>query len=379
VYSQLELPESLKNCLENLEQELEVPIRCLNGDWETRYSPPDWDNIQAGNFGVNSIEFAEKNGITIISWSSTTGGSHTGLTKVPGVFFKDEEERNSLLRDYFTPGNLPLAEHVREVNSGLIYAEVAERTVWHYFWFELLPDPENIDYDLFIGVPVRRSLEPDLVEKIKEQGINRSKQEFLQICNTRLNRQIEDARDNIGVNERQLIDYERAVTTQIQNLRDRRDILNRIETRIGQEDSHWSSEWEKLNRHPRIKNINLNNERVEIETDTVIMTHPDNGKAVKLGRFRVSIDNNNGIIDLENLDNPRRGRAHPHVPGINPCWGSLSSTVSQLQAEGEYIALMETVFQYLESYNPEDDYGTYSFYWFDEELPENREILVTTE
>jgi hypothetical protein len=118
------------------------------------------------------------------------------------------------------------------------------------------------------------------------------------------------------------------------------------------------------------------------------MTHPETGETRWLGRFRAEINVSSNEVRLHNLDNPRNGRDHPHVSGGVPCFGGHHDAFSQLIAEGRWYVFLELAFQYLESFNAEDDWGQYAAYWFDvpdrtpgssETEPDERPILAYDE
>lgn len=362
----ISLSDSAKDYLTALESELQIPIRVLNGDWEGRYSPPSWDQEQADACAID-LPTAQNSGITIAMWSSGTDGQHTTNQTIPGWFYQDGNDRPALIYDFLAPGTTPIAEAIK-TDADFPYCEVGERTVWHFFHFDetMLPDGDQINYDRFFKEPILKCIDEELNERLASIRINQSKNEFLEICSSRISLQIDNHRNDITSREEQVRGFSSQLTSVLQSLAESRDNLDRIVARRNQRSEHWEKEWEALNRHPRIQSIMLSDGVVDIETDPITMTHPDDSsKSVLLGRFRIKMNMNDNRIHMKNLDNPKRNRDHPHIQREVPCFGGHETTISKLQAEGEIAALYEVLIQYLESYNPDDDWGRYAEWWFE--------------
>lgn len=124
-------------------------------------------------------------------------------------------------------------------------------------------------------------------------------------------------------------------------------------------------EYDKLSEHPRVTKIDVVGHELLLTTDHVHMTHPTTDETRWLGRFLIKIAFSGSNITIKNLDNPRNGLDHPHVAEGAPCFGGHERDFSELVAQGRWLVFFEMLLQYLETFNPRDDWGRRASYWFE--------------
>jgi hypothetical protein len=148
-------------------------------------------------------------------------------------------------------------------------------------------------------------------------------------------------------------------------------ILNRVNIDVDERDAKFT----EMIQHPRIKEVTLTAHHIVILTDDIILRWPERGEERWLGPFTIKIplNPNTSVWGFVNHTTYRAGRDHPHIPDNNPCFGNVAGTFSSLLDRGDFPTLLELCFQYLETFNPEDDYGRTASLWF--ERPDAREEL----
>lgn len=125
--------------------------------------------------------------------------------------------------------------------------------------------------------------------------------------------------------------------------------------------------WALIHKDERIESARFINNAVALNTIGLDLTHPETGRTVYLGKFRITINLDGGRITVQNLDNARGGFDHPHVHMNGPCFGEMGEAVHTLIRQGELYAAFEMMFVFLSSVNLQDDWGRRAVYWFTDE------------
>jgi hypothetical protein len=241
--------------------------------------------------------------------------------------------------------------------------------VWFFLNLTYLPDPALLDLDTVIMEPIRRSIDPDFVDEFAREREERSAQAFANLMLRSPERRLAAHREQIEAMEGELRTYEERMRTLRQRLDPASRELDAMMASFGEmDDSQFKEDWRRIAAHPMIAPGTLQMEGNIITYDTVLLNMRDqqNDNDVPLGRMRISIDTDSGSVTINNLNNRRRNRDHPHVDNGHPCFGGYQAEVLGYINQRQFAALVEFLFGYLQSYNPNDDWGRYFAYWRDQ-------------
>jgi hypothetical protein len=365
MYSQLDLSEGIAEFLQTVESIHDVPIRVIDCGFNSNFNPPPWDDEHLASDSSFSLSDAIEKGITVCSWGAITGGEPRSITgpSISGWLYKDGAAREPLLPDFLTHGGNGLAYPLASPD-GFIYGEVADRTVWLYFHMFYIPDASELELVNLLGDPIAKSMDPELASSMEQERGAINERRFLNMCvNFRQGTNLNTRRETIRELESNVQTYGSRLTAALTQLQTEKEEIDILLERFNRSEDQWLSEWRRMQDHPRIK-VNFTGESmIEVLTDEITMTHPNTGEEAKLGHMKWILNLGDNNIRIENLDNRRRDRDHPHIENGRPCWGSIQTTISDLMANGRLAMLVEVIFQYLESFNPEDDWGRYA-QWF---------------
>lgn len=346
-----------------------LPIRVLYGRFSVTMPEP-WSAEQAEACGV-SLDTAQAHGLTIVNWGAASAQYGREWTTLPGTFYTDNQERELEVRDIIVPQEdlprqaIPYTFGSIEAGNFFDVGEIGDRCVWLYVNLTYLPAPEMLDLDSLLIEPCRRALDPGIIDEFRRHQEEASANAFAAAMAQNPERRVREQRDRISAQENDLRTYE----DRAMNLRGQLDLMRReLDTILGgisQDPAHWKREWEHLAQHPMIQPGTLQMANQSIQYDTVLLniTDQDNGSEIPLGNFRIVISLENLGVTLHNLNNRRRNRDHPHVEDGRPCWGGYQAEVTDYVQNRRISALVEFIFGYLQSYNPEDDWGRYFAWW----------------
>jgi hypothetical protein len=187
---------------------------------------------------------------------------------------------------------------------------------------------------------------------------------------THIANQVSEYRRSIDSISTAVEDYRRHITTRLLQLSNQRDLLNIALSAEGDTSyvDHLLEEWADLSKHPRLESASMDDGIIVLQTTDDIRLHREDSDETRwLGRFRITLNLDNGGIQLNNLDTRRGGRDHPHVVNGTPCFGADHGIFSELMAAGSLNLLYEMLLQYLEKLNLRDEYGAYGSYWFEQD------------
>ena len=263
-------------------------------------------------------------------------------------------------------------------NSGnpVTYAEAIEGVAAIGF---RLDGPEYNDewakfnWEVLLGEPLRAAASDDIATLMEELRASRLERTFQAFVTQGRDRALAGVRQTISRETQNLTGYQERITQAMRTLADLNKQLASLEATLEDGVDIWTRRFEELCAHSKLTDVDFQNEAFILTTDHLRMTHPTTGDSRWLGRVKITVPISNTMfgIRFENLDNPKAHRAHPHVegngPDSGPCFGAISSTVSQLHSSMELMALTDVLIMFLESFNPRDDWGSYAAYWFDVE------------
>lgn len=273
---------------------------------------------------------------------------------------------------YFTT----LIDPVSNSGNPVTYAEAIEGVAAIGFRLDG-PDYNDqwtkFNWEVLIGEPLRAAASDDVATLMEELRASRLERTFQAFVTQGRDRALQGVRQTISHETQNLTGYQERITQAMRTLADLNKQLASLEATLEDGTDVWLRRFEELCAHPKLTDVDFQNEAFILTTDHLRMTHPNTGDSRWLGRVKITVPIGNGLygIRFENLDNAKAGRAHPHVEGngldAGPCFGAISSTVSQLHSSMELMALTDVLIMFLESFNPRDDWGSYAAYWFDVE------------
>jgi hypothetical protein len=254
---------------------------------------------------------------------------------------------------------------------GELYGEIMPGTVYYAWFFPYMHEADAAALDL--DVLFRQQIEIAISEEFASTTARRASEAGMACYTEFVKRSPEvllaDLRRRVEVSESTASTAIRQHTTALATLRLLHREANAVLASIERSPEDRQRDWEALVAHQRITAVNFaTTGELDITTTPIRMHHPDAEESRWLGRFRITLGlgPNSESIKFFNLDNPHNGRPHPHVTSDGvACFGDIGSTVAKYHAEAAIIPLFETLIHYLESFNPEDDYGLHAAWWFD--------------
>jgi hypothetical protein len=205
---------------------------------------------------------------------------------------------------------------------------------------------------------------PVLKENIDNYDYRDERARYAEIKCTALKAKVREIEQNVASNEIALRDctdgiirYTRALQTDRLILE---DLRARTERKKADDVEREYLSLLKLTPNP-YKEIQFNSEELSAYTNTIFIEH--HGEEYEIGEFEVSIAFETGRLSIKNLTREQDGYQHPHVSdSAAVCLGNISTGVSKLIAEHEYIGALTILHEFLKSYNADDAYKKIE-YW----------------
>jgi hypothetical protein len=340
-----------------------IPIRVLFGRFSA-FTPGAWTAEEAAACGT-SLEVCEATGVTVVAWGSATDQYGTEQAQLPGAFYTDGRARNLEIKECVTPQEGAIAQGLPLEADGFTFGEFHERKVWIYFYMDRLPAPDKLNLEVFLFEPIRKSLDTSLLENFSKELDERAARAFARLMTGNPERRVQEQRRAIDEQETQMQQAEAQMLTIRSRLEIRKRELEQVLESLTMPEDYWIEEWNHLRSHPKIAPGTLTMAEQMVRFDTVLLNIYDqqDDKEIPLGRFRISVNMNDGNIKIENINNRRSDRDHPHVTRGNPCWGGYASEVNEHVQNNRLAALVEFIINYLQTYNPTDDWGQYIRLW----------------
>lgn len=366
IYVEGTLPSEITDYLDSLSDELGRPIRVLEGNYQQIAVPGDWTQEQVDAVGVNAEECAAS-GVTIYNWASASQHRTIHWEQLPSELYSDGLNRDLRVREVMVPHeDLALGDIRTFGTDQFALCEVGDRTVWFLTTLGYIPSPEELNLDIVLRESINLSLDERRAEEMERRRAEQNRNSFIhmmteEVSNVRLERRREELRRN----ETQLRSYETEMAQTMRQLVVARRELEIAEATASKSREDLIREWDQIEANVQVNNITFAGGSIRVHTKNLDLHNPNSGDTVPLGRFEIVIDTSGSSISLNNQTGRRQNRDHPHVDQGNPCWGGHSSEVLGLLAEFEIGALIEVILSYLETYNPDDDWGRYAAWWFD--------------
>lgn len=368
------IPTQTKALFEQIEQDVNRPIRFLAGRGRT-VVPGAWTSTQrARGLGSPSPAEAEANGITVVIQGSFNDlRAHRtieALYQKPDYWNHDAGYANgATIYDCTSPVD-PLIIGEPFLLEGALWAEVGDRQVaFHAPLTEWLPylNPDRTFFE-----PIRMCLDEEAVAAYRAAQAERNFAAYCELMKRGTNEgvtAVERKIEQIMARESTATATLAKAKTQLRGYQAQlaviRDATNEDQLQATREES-----WAKLQEHPKIEAINLAGEQILIDTVELTITHPITGETVPLGKFRWTICPNTVSIKAQNLTNRHGNYDHPHILNNRPCFGSMGGAIFELLARGDLAAVVEMMLVFLGTINLDDDWSRRATFWFDPKMQE---------
>ena len=367
----LNLPERVVTYLNSLD----VPLRFLRGNAYTFEPPASWRGMARAAGGT--IEHCQSEGVTLVSYGTdrirANGfGALEYRAEIPSDLFEDRLPRY-VGRDWLIPANGEPETSIHTGPNQWSFGRVLDRIVYFHLPMDGDSFPwESADLERILGDPIRRartqSEEREQREQRRQQELAAAALEaFLVASRERfsrripeLERMVRDNRDLVVQTQSTLERYRTALYEagqELEALRAAQNAPNEAEERLREQ-------FARLAEHPKIERIESDRNHLIVYTTGLNLTDTRNGESAYLGKFQIKVPIRPGDgVYLNNLDNRQSGWDHPHVQSGAACFGNSDTLVWEFQQNREYVGLIEFLFMYLETFNPEDSYGAHAEYW----------------
>lgn len=358
-----------------------LPIRFLKGRFQATVPGP-WTEEQASANGV-SLEFAQAHGVTLINWGSAGDVGGISISDYPAEIYRSGGRRHipeGGIRDTVQPvaaatrESVPLTFGQVGLPNGdsreIELAEYGDRVVWYYMHINYIIDPSEINIDVLFGEPIRRATDPEFAANFRREREEASARAFATRMEGNPERRMADAQARVNGVMEQVANFQQQIITLTQTAQFAQREIDAVLNTAGAGEDHWRAEWNAISHHPRIVEgtLSMTADTLQFDTELLEIFDQENENWLPLGRFRIKVNLDNFGVTINNLNNRRRDRDHPHVANGSPCWGGFVGEVQDHISNNRISALIEFIFGYLQSYNPDDDWGRAIRYW--REAPE---------
>lgn len=371
----------LRGAFELFEEEHGVPVRVLHGGWMGGFAPPPWRGREVADSDDMSVEVATARGLTVVISGLRSLQSEIGMHRLEPRNYPEHWGAITPTLDNISTSTDVTASDVVQMEpfpNGGCYVEIGERVVYIGATItEEMCRSEHFDFDRVFGEPMRMAIDFNFHERLAELRSEQDRAAFATLAMRGPDQLLHDVRYRISVEEDRLHQATRDLTAAQRALNLLRQEADALLASNDLSRDELLARYDRLRNHPRITDTRVEGDVLVFVTDELTLSHPeDPERSAPLGRIEVKIHMTAaGAVEMRNLDRPRGGRAHPHCAQAGtPCFGTISQSVSQFIATHEYEGLVELLLQFLQTYNPADDYGRYAGYWF--EVPRDREEIA---
>lgn len=300
------------------------------------------------------------NEFEIIFWSSPSGTTHTEqysqhvfgkMLGGDGFYVFDASGAGDIITD---PDGWPVAELAG--NTLHIFYPLQNRhfAFGHGFGVDIFRSIMQEVVVLRLTSPQQRA------EAIRARALEKrdaTRTQYVQMCASRLTRTLEATRANITNLERSVEQTQQTLITQIRDLADNRQRLSQLESTNPQNTERYGSEFDKLFELPKILDVRITRDKISVFTDTLYCVDPRSNRTHEIGKFRIDILPNSGVL-WHNLTRKVGGFMAPHVDeGGKACLGTLANTLPDLIARYEFATVATLAISFIESVNIHDSWG----------------------
>ena len=125
-------------------------------------------------------------------------------------------------------------------------------------------------------------------------------------------------------------------------------------------------EFDRIRANPKVINLEITDQDIIASTVPLICEDPRNGALYSMGQYRLKINMspNNFGLHIENLTRKIDRKSHPHVAEDGkPCMGNFNEAFQPLVNANEYSSLIIMAIKFIESCQPEDQWGATIIKW----------------
>lgn len=360
---QVTLPENIAAYLRNLD----YPVKVVQGMYRQVLSAPTWDATDVDALGGQfTLDELNEQGVVIIDWATASNPTQRNWGSIPGAYYTNGNDHDLRVQEVLIPAEGDDLAERYSLTDDFVMAEVGPRTVWFTTTLRYLPDAQDLALDALLGEPLRIARDAARWADFEERMRERNRRMFIeQLTEGVAERRVAGVRQDAQQAERELRSLEVQLSQTLRTLSDSKARLEVAEAGLRKSEEYWVKELEQIERHPMTKRVSVAGTSLTIYTEELTMYDPrDDDRHVTLGQFEIVIDVENHNIRLNNLTNRRRDRDHPHVSGGEACFGGHGSQIMKFLADFEIGSLYEVLLSYLQSFNPDDDWGRYAAWWF---------------
>lgn len=276
-------------------------------------------------------------------------------------FLLDETAFASLLQVC----HLELVQEQQTTSEGVFYATLQQDEV-----------PIDNDRRRLVG----QRLDPaQIAQDARERAIRRprtqpvpteGRERYVQLCTVRLGdvktdleRRAERERRTVTDLRKQLVDAQRAAT-------EAQDRLDALQAGRSQELHRFGQEYDSLLAHPRIEEVKINGNTIQIFT-TLILVQDERDKIWRrIGKFRIDLSGGpEGHVSWHNLNGTvNTGGSHlmyaPHVTSSGQaCLGNTREVFADTLAQFEFVQAAGIAIRFVENANVSDPWGAQVNRW----------------
>lgn len=228
--------------------------------------------------------------------------------------------------------------------------------------------------EALIDRPLRAALDPATAERQDAERMAVVRGAFSDYARRGRRSHYEGTADAVRARRRQVSLLRKQLGQAVATLRADELALARLE--VAHEGDELVREFDLLVEHPRVAQVKFVGSRLVVTTtDDFRLSARDGSWSRWLGAFQISLDMVTTEIKIRNLSTRRGSSDHPHIHDGVICFGEYGAMVAELAGKGELLTLFEYLSQFLENYDPTDEYARYASLWANtpDERPERGE------
>jgi hypothetical protein len=204
-----------------------------------------------------------------------------------------------------------------------------------------------------------------------ENIYNSSKEEFTKMMQDGLEASLAEFKANVDIKEQSYRQNLQRLNNIKWELNDEKRKLKDLRELNENHMNAYDKQFDALLNHKKIEAVAIDSGALLIKTVDLDMTHPLEGYSVHLGQFEIMLPLKASDVHMLRIENKTNAREaddgvifhHPNIAGDDPCFGSLDTELFDVLSRGDIVGGIDLLFMYLETINPDDEYGKNWEYW----------------
>jgi hypothetical protein len=199
---------------------------------------------------------------------------------------------------------------------------------------------------------------------------NPTRSAYVSACGKRLGDESTALRGNHDRARRAVDVATQALVQARHDLKALEDKMAAIQQRVDWNDEQFGAEFDRMLAHPRIKDVQIDGNRLVVMTHTLCCRNPETQVLHEIGEFRIEIPLTGAAAQVKwnNLSRTVAGGSGshdaPHIPkGSSPCYGNTGETFRSLLADFQYAEAAYLAIEFVESVNITDPWGRRLVNW----------------